>query len=85
MHLTFGGGKMNAKLMDSFPDFKTCSVVENGCEVRYQVDKLVTGDEDLIIVHLDTNQSDVRTLQRNPGRFSLFLSLSLPPSLPPSL
>ena len=48
-------------------DFKTCSVVENGCEVRYQVHQLVTGDEDMIVVYFNRNQSDAKTLRSDPG------------------
>lgn len=44
-----------------------CSVIENGCEVRYHVNRLVTGEEDMIVVYFNRNQSDAKTLRDDPG------------------
>ena len=52
-------------------DFKLCSVIEDGCEVRYHVNRLVTGDEDMIMVYFDRNQSDAKTLRSNPGTVTM--------------
>jgi hypothetical protein len=60
-------------LLDRTPvgtNFKTCSVIEAGCEVRFHVDRLVTGDEDQIVVYFDRNQSNARTLRDNPDECS---------------
>ena len=63
-----------------FPDLKTCSVIEAGCEVRYRVDRLVTGDEPDIVVYFDRNQSDARTLRDDPGTLHLSQHFSLIPN-----
>ncbi len=48
-------------------DFKTCSKIDDNCEVRFIVSTLVVGDEDPLYVVIDPNQSDLRTLMSDPG------------------
>ena len=64
---TFNNLKNGLHNLMVFLDFKMCSVIEDGCEVRYHVDRLVTGDEDMIVVYFNRNQSDAKTLNDNPG------------------
>ena len=62
-----------------------CSVIEAGCEVRYHVGRLVTGDEDQIVVYFDRNQSNARTLRDNPGNNRPISSSAPIPYLSPTV
>lgn len=73
--IRFVGSPSEIPGFESIPDcvnpvFKSCSLNENGCEVRYSVSRLLTGNEPEVYVVINLNQSTIATLRNDPNQCS---------------